>query len=781
VIGAGSIPPLLEVATNLPGEGPGGAHVYLGGEEAIAHMSPAAGTRVELFADEARFPELANPVQMSFDARGRLWVAVWPTYPHWRPGQPMNDKLLVFEDEDGDGSADRVTAFADDLHNPTGFEFWGGGVLVANPPDVLFLRDTDGDGRADVRERVLHGLSSGDTHHSANTFVLGPDGALYFQEGIFHHSQVETVHGPVRNHDASAWRFDPRSFRVERYVPYGFLNPHGHVFDRWGQDFLTDGTTNENYWVAPVSGHLDAPAKHARYFTFFEQRSRPAAATEILSSSHFPVANQGNYLIANVIGFRGIFQYAFEDAGSGFGAREVEPLVFSADPNFRPVDIEVGPDGAVWFLDWHNALIGHMQHHLRDPSRDHEHGRVYRVVSEGRALLEPEDLSALRTSELVERLASPEDRVRYRVRGELSARPSDEVCDAVGRWVARLGAGGAELEHHHLEGLWTLQQHDRTDVALLERVLTSPDPRARAAATRVVRERRFDLEDTLALLARSVCDEHPRVRLEAVVACSFQGSAQAAVVALQALAQPTDRFLDYALAETVRALAPRWRSALAAGEPLVHDDPRALAYLLARLSDDELAALRPEVFGEAEEALWDERLWRPGQDASDLHAGLLALARLRGDTADAELSRAIAHADAQDDGHADHRLMGLFAAVDALAAAERGRLVEPLRRLAHEGRRASTRRLALRARMQAEGSVDPTWDEAATDAGALAELLDALRLVDEPELAAPLYGRVRDVLEAPPAATDDAVYGRYVRIELPGAARTLTLAEVEVF
>lgn len=773
VIGEGSIPPLIEVATNLPGDGPGGTHVYLGGEEAIAKMTPAAGTRVELFADEARFPELANPVQMSFDTRGRLWVAVWPTYPHWQPGQPRNDKLLVFEDDDRDGRADRVQAFADDLHNPTGFEFWNGGVLVANPPDVLFLRDSDGDGRADVRERFLHGLSSGDTHHSANSFVLGPDGALYFQEGIFHRSSIETIFGPVRSVDACAWRFEPRTWRVERYMPYDFLNPHGHVFDRWGQDFVTDGTTNENFWVAPMSGHLPQPLKKARYFTYFEQRSRPAAATEILSSAHFPAENQGNLLIANVIGFRGIFQYAFEDAGSGFGAREVEPLVFSADPNFRPVDIEVGPDGAVWFVDWHNALIGHMQHHLRDPSRDHEHGRVYRVVAEGRPLLAPEDLSTLATDALVERLASPEDRVRYRTRIELSARPSDEVEAAALGWLSGLDFDDAGYEHARLETLWTLQQHDRANPLLLERVLGSSDPRARAAAVRVVRGLRRRLADPLAYLATAVRDEDARVRLEAVVACSFLDSAAAAEVALRALERPMDRFLDYALSETLRGLEPRWRVALAAGEPIGRDDPRALAYLLSRLSDDELAALQPAAFGGAEEALWEERLARHGWDAEEVLEALSALARLRGDTVADEFLRAVERSDARSDEHADHRLMGLFAARVAVEEGE-------LRRLAREGTRDSTRRLALRARLQVEGALDATWNEAAGDPAALLELLDALRLVDDAALAQALYERVRELLERPPATFEDALHGRYVRIELPGAKRTLTLAEVEV-
>ncbi|MCA9269236.1 MAG: dehydrogenase, partial [Planctomycetales bacterium] len=173
-------PAPLTLKTNRPGANPDGSHPFLSGEAAIDKMTIHDGMKVNLFASEETFPKLINPVQSSVDADGRLWVAAWPTYPHWDPANRIyTDKLLILPDEDGDGKADKCIVFADNLHNPTGFEFWGGGVLVAQAPDILFLKDTDGDDKADVQLRILNGIDSADTHHTANAFVIGTDGGLY--------------------------------------------------------------------------------------------------------------------------------------------------------------------------------------------------------------------------------------------------------------------------------------------------------------------------------------------------------------------------------------------------------------------------------------------------------------------------------------------------------------------------------------------------------------------------------------------------------------------------
>lgn len=739
-------PPPIRVETNKPGSGPGGRHEYLNATDAIELMTPAPGMHVNLFADEKQFPALANPVQMAWDTRGRLWVAAWPTYPHWEPGQPINDKLLILEDTDGDGKADECKVFAEDLHNPTGFEFWNGGVIVANCPDLLFLKDTDGDDKCDTRERILHGLSSADTHHAANSFVIGPMGALYFQEGTFHQSQVETVYGPVRCHNGCSWRFEPRTWKVERYTPYNFANPHGHVFDRWGQGFLTDGTGNVNYYELPFSGHIEHPAKHSGYFPYFKQRSRPCAGTEILSSSHFPAANQGNHLIANVIGFQGIFQYRREDDGSGFKGVEVDPIVYSSDPRFRPSDIEVGPDGAIYFLDWYNPIIGHMQHHLRDPSRDHSHGRVYRVTYKGRPLTKPAAIHGRPIPELLELLKSMDDRVRYRTRIELSARKSQQVAAATVEWIAQLDPQDAEHEHHVLEGLWLLTQHNIYDRDLLKRVLRSKDYRARAAATRVLRVMRGQIHDALDLLAVQAKDEHPRVRLEAVVAASFFDNAEAAAVALEVRRFPTDKFLEYALKETMRALDPIWKAAIRRGELIGADNPAAMEYLLGIVSPDELVKL-PRVPGVLKALLTrhgiskDERL----KAASDV-------AKSESKTVVTVVMDAIRHVDAGKSEHARHVLHELGMLVQSMMGDGQSPRRDAFAELAAGGQHPEARQLGYAGMIALDGNLDTAWASASKSRADMLGFLGALPMVMDAALRASAYERVRPVMFQVPAS-----------------------------
>ncbi|MEO7490068.1 MAG: PVC-type heme-binding CxxCH protein, partial [Ferruginibacter sp.] len=187
------------------------------------------GYEINLFASEMDFP-IANPVKITFDPKGRLWVSSMPSYPHYLPGAPPNDKIIVLEDTDKDGKADKYTVFADSLYLPLGFELGDGGVYVTQAPNLIFLKDTDGDGKADRKTILLQGFGTEDIHHSISAQTWGPDGALYWHMGTFLHSQTETPYGPERDAYGSTWRFEPRTMKLEPYVSYFYANPWGNVF-----------------------------------------------------------------------------------------------------------------------------------------------------------------------------------------------------------------------------------------------------------------------------------------------------------------------------------------------------------------------------------------------------------------------------------------------------------------------------------------------------------------------------------------------------------------------
>ena len=534
---------------------------FLSGEESIKHMTVPKGLKVTLVADEVQFPELASPVQMGFDTKGRLWVAAWPSYPELRPTDKVKDKLLVF-DLGADGKATKATTFLDDLNCPTGFQFHKDGVLVMQAPDLWFARDTKGTGKADSIERVLMGMDSADSHHTANAMCYEPGGATYLSDGVFHRTQVETVNGPVRNSDGCIYRYEPLTHKFERYAPYGFANPHGRVFDYWGNDIVTDATGNDSYFGPAFSGFLDAPAKHGTMKQFWNRPSRPCPATAFFSSRHFPEEFQGNFLNANVIGFQGIFRAKVSEDGSGLKGETIEELIKGNNdmiPNFRPICMAFAPDGSFYFCDWAKELIGHMQHHIRDPNRDKTHGRIYRITAEGRPLLKPVLIDGQPIEALLAALTTPEDDVRTRAKIELSKHDSAKVVAAVSKWTASLDKGDKEYEHHLSEALWVHQWHNVVNVDLLKRNLRSSDYHARAAATRVLCYWRDRVPAPLDLLKVQVGDEHPRVRLEAVRALSFFTTAKAAEIALEVLdkekdPKKPDYYIKYCLDETMKQL-----------------------------------------------------------------------------------------------------------------------------------------------------------------------------------------------------------------------------------
>lgn len=772
VVSDDNLPPVNLTPPNRAQEVP-----YQTGEGAIAGLKLAAGIKLELVASEENFPELVNPVQMAFDTRGRLWIAAWPNYPETTPTTKVFDKLLVIDLDPATGKAAKVTTFMDGLNCPTGFQFYKDGVLLMQSPDLLWVRDTDGDGKADSIERMLHGLDAADSHHETNSMCLEPGGAVYLSDGVFHRTNVETPYGTIRNRDGAIYRYEPNTSKFTRHVPYGFANPHGRVFDRWGNDLITDATGNDNYFGPAFSGHLSS-GSHQQMKTFWDRPSRPCAGTAILSSRHFPDDWQGDFLNANVISLQGIFRAKLSEDGSGIKGETMENLVaadLEKNPNFRPSGITVAPDGSLYFMDWSQMLIGHLQHHLRDPNRDHQHGRVYRITYQGRPLLVPKKVFGEPIAKLLELLKEPENDVRMRAKIELGKFPAGEVASAAKAWVKSLDPKDADYEHHLLEALWVHQWHNQVDLDLLARVLKSPDPRARAQGVRIIGYWNERVPNALALVKAAAGDKSLRVRLEAVRVASFFPQWEAADAALAALQHPRDYYIDYCLAATLRELEGVWKEAVREGKPLAANNPAGVTWLLDKVSTADLGKLPPSVSvatailtrADAEPAARSQAL---AELAKQGNLGRVAtLVRILQPIANenSELSRALAD------------MLLLEPAADLKG-----------QRTALQGMISAQTSPAIRQRLMAaliltEGSLDPSWEAALKSPAALGDWLGAIQQLPGDSQRAAAFRKIHPVLSALPEALSSqlqagrGVTGRVVRIGLPRQG-TLSLAEVQV-
>jgi putative heme-binding domain-containing protein len=549
-------------------------------------LQVAEGFEINLFAAD---PVLAKPIQMNWDAAGRLWVASSETYPQVKPGAKPNDKILVLEDTDGDGEADKTTVFADGLFIPTGLAPGDGGAYVANSTELLHLSDKNGDGKADTRRVALDGFGTEDTHHIIHTFRWGVDSRLYFNQSIYIHSHVETPWGVERLGGGGFWRWKPDSMKLSVFAR-GLVNPWGHVMDPFGQSFGTDGAGGEGInWMIPGAWYFTAPGA-TRILAGLNPGSPKYCGLELVSGRHFPEDWQGN-LITNDFRAHRVCRFVISDVGSGFAAREMPEVVKTTHPAFRPIDVQFGPDGALYIADWYNPIIQHGEVDFRDPRRDVTHGRIWRITAKNRPVVTPPRLVDAHIADLCEQLKAPEKWTRDQARRVLVERGASATLPAIEAFAARLDPADSRVDHHRLEALWVYWGLDQVEPTLLRLALESPDARIRAAAVRIIPDWADRLSEPLQLLERLVGDEHPRVRLEAIRALGAMPDDRAAAVALRAVSKPRDKFLDYALWLTMRDQEPRWLRQFAEGRLETGGDPERLAVALDAV--DSAAAIAP--------------------------------------------------------------------------------------------------------------------------------------------------------------------------------------------
>jgi len=550
----------------------------------------AEGFEVTLFASE---PLVVKPIQMNWDAEGRLWVIGSTAYPQLKTGEEPNDKVFILEDTDGDGVADKSTIFAEGLFQPTGILPGDGGVYVANATEILHLSDTNGDGKADTRKKILSGFGTADTHHLIHTFRWGPEGRLYFNQSIYIHSHVETPWGIKRLEGGGVWRLEPHTLELDVYAK-GLVNPWGLRFDRYGQSFLTDGAGEEGInYAFPGATFLTSPGAE-KILRGLNPGQPKHSGLEIVSGRHLPESWEGS-LITNDFRANRVNRFQLEEQGSGYVSRQLPDLLWTDHVAFRPVDISVGPDGAIYIADWYNPIIQHGEVDFHDPRRDKEHGRIWRITAKNRPLVKKPELVGASVENLLDALKAPEEWTRGQARQLLKERGASEVAAPLQSWIDDLNKKSDEYERLKLEGLWVFQAIDIYNARLLESLLNARSHQVRAGALRALQLWHNNVTNLDTILQKAIKDNHPQVRLEAVIALRKVNSGAAAKIALDVLDHPMDEFLHFALWQTLRQLEPEWLASVKSN-PEFFGDPAKTSYALKSAASVDAITLLTQLY-----------------------------------------------------------------------------------------------------------------------------------------------------------------------------------------
>lgn len=550
---------------------------------------------VNCFASEEDFPDLfKKPIQIRWDTRGRLWVSTSVTYPQVYPGQAPQDQILILEDTNRDGKADKCSVWADKLQIPLSFEFGDGGVYCSEQPNLIFLKDTDGDGKADLKKVVLSGFGTEDSHHALHDFAWSPDGALIFRESIFHHSQVETPYGPVRARESSFFRFDTHTQRLQAFGSYMSTNPWGICFDDWGFHMGSHPVFAE----AVHALNPAYPDQHVPAGAYFPAYSG-TCGQEFLHNTHWGKEFHNHFARVRYKPTNEVELHEWVEKDSHFEEKKVGQIFQSSDLSFIPVDCKCGPDGALYICDWYNPVKGHMQYSLRDTRRDKKSGRIWRVTKKGGTLQEPVKIAGEPVEKLLELLNSDDLRTRYLVRGELRERDAAVgATETLKKLVSlqdefkSLPAYDPKTIHFMLELMSvnlpiiaseTRSSNDQTNKYSDHGLFWTTNiarqagtPLARASSIRLLRslaaEHREEFlkrgeEPTGAIfmfigseLKTFANDPSGLVRLEAAIAASYIGTPEALEAVLDLLKHPMDEYLTFALRTALdsHTLKPHW-------------------------------------------------------------------------------------------------------------------------------------------------------------------------------------------------------------------------------
>ncbi len=541
----------------------------------------AADLKLVLFAAE---PDIMKPIAFAWDARGRLWVAETRDYPHgvMEDQQKGNDSIKICEDTDGDGKADKFTVFADKLNIPTSLVFANGGVIVAQSPNFVFLKDTDGDDKADVRQVIMTGWGIRDTHAQASSLSYGYDNWL--RGAVGYSGFAGEVGGEKKNFAMGSYRFSADGAKLE-FLHQFSNNTWGYGANAAGDSF--GGTANNapiffggipaTAWAKGSRGmsakKINVVDKAHTITPNFRQVDvmggwTAAAGATFIYSPHLPERLQGKAMVCEptmkLIGLMDV-----QPAGAGYVAKDGYSLVASSDEWMSPVFAEVGPDGAIWFADWQNFIIQHNPTpsvnrggydaktgvggaHEND-LRDHSRGRIYRIVWDkpGAAAKAAQGESS---AELLAGLSGGTQYGRLRAQRLIVEGKKQDLAPALRELVMKSADAVAAIH-----ALWSLHGLGELDVATHQAALLSASPELRRNAIRALGA--DAAAQKLFFGAGVVADKVPATRLAAIVKLAdFPTSPEVQTLVRQLAADPAVR-ADEWLNEAARLLAKKHKTA----------------------------------------------------------------------------------------------------------------------------------------------------------------------------------------------------------------------------
>ena len=522
-----------------------GANKFLSVTDELKAFKVDPRFEVNCFASEEDFPEMACPIQMRWDNRGRLWVSTSVTYPHIYPGQKPCDKIIILEDTDQDGKADKCTTWADDLHIPLSFVLDGnGGVYCSEEPHLTHLTDRDGDGKMDHRQILFTGFGCEDSHHALHDFTWTPGGDLLFRESIFHNSQIETAYGPIRAKNSSWFLYHPSNKKLTAFGAYPNTNPWGVTFDPWGNHVASHPVFASTFHAT----NLTYPAQHPRANGM--QAYSGVCGHDFVSHDFWPKEMQGGFIKARYKATNKIEFHTWTEEDDHFSEKFQFDLIFSTNLSFIPVDLNFGPRGACYVCDWYNPVKGHAQYSLRDPRRDRKAGRIWRIVPKGAKLAEAPEINGASMTELLNLLKSPHYRTRYRAKLELRARSKgSQSLTSPNNLLAALNSWTPKQSNplHLLEALWLHQALDSPNLELLENLIKCDDHLVAASAFGPLRFVDAPPAFTSKLLAFGANHPSQHVRREASLCASYIGEKDALEAITPVLEQPAGTHLAYAI------------------------------------------------------------------------------------------------------------------------------------------------------------------------------------------------------------------------------------------